>query len=472
MQLHHRLTENIPGGQELWSHAYHGHKACRQAIRPGITEKQLDQCHTAERQLLDDPGNLTIMVTALVKCLPEQWCKTERTPGNYRASSQEGVQATLRALGWPAASITTLPKALANAADRQELLDEARVDPRCIVPTPFQRSPHIQLFSMPLPMTVKLATRLQQRPWREAVRSKHEKCVRGALQLGVAGEAGGGDAARPPRVPQLLQDLQNRLKKVWSLKWDNHWKETWWRLLLEGVKGAGGHGIALNGPCPCGWAPDPAHDQQSRAAAQRDHVFWHCPPAQAVRQVLSFNLPEGTALEATHVWLLQPPHASIHEEVWAVAALAALTTMAGARPYMWAKHLQHNRQVAAAPQPAAQPWLQAPGWAAPPGDPAAAAGLDSDDDQSPAAARPRGRRQAAAAAAAEEAPPPVMAARRACARFAAGVMDFVDVGKVPAHWVGKVQAEHCFMAVHSTPTAEGKMNHRLVCTLRMPGDAL
>eukprot|EP00983_Pelagomonas_calceolata_P009079 294917-Pelagomonas_calceolata.AAC.1 len=58
-----------------------------------------------------------------------------------------------------------------------------------------------------------------------------------------------------PQAIHLVNDLPSRIHRVWRLQWGNRWKETWWRLLLHGVPGAGGHGIAWarGSECVCGW---------------------------------------------------------------------------------------------------------------------------------------------------------------------------------------------------------------------------
>jgi len=42
-----------------------------------------------------------------------------------------------------------------------------------------------------------------------------------------------------------------RLRKcfltLWKLRWDNHYKEPWWRLTVQGVRGAGGHDLCMGG---------------------------------------------------------------------------------------------------------------------------------------------------------------------------------------------------------------------------------
>lgn len=128
--------------------------------------------------------------------------------------------------------------------------------------------------------------------------------------------------------------LRLRLAPVWRLKWENKHKEIWWRLLLGGVVGAGGHGIALrNQHCPCGWTIPTGLSNEDAASAQRDHVFWFCTPARAVRAWIAQSLPQGSSLQPRHLWLLQNPP-RVHHGVWWVVALAALTAIDRARKHM------------------------------------------------------------------------------------------------------------------------------------------
>jgi len=133
-----------------------------------------------------------------------------------------------------------------------------------------------------------------------------------------------------PLAPGLLvEQLQRRVKRVWGLRWGNRWKEMWWRLLLHGVKGAGGHGWAWarERVCVCGWHPSHASDGPTRAFQQRAHVFWECPCAQAVVQCVRERLG-GAPVLPVHVWLFAPPPRTVGEREWYVLALAALNAMA------------------------------------------------------------------------------------------------------------------------------------------------
>lgn len=396
-----------------------------------------------QRYTLSDMSRVRLMVKSLLVCVPRAWRDEVRGPGVTEAAmTTHALTLVLRSIGWDAAAVTSLPKQLRTMAGRAEAAQACTSRPEEWVPAAFQTQPKLQIFSRPLPFKVKLVTRLQQGPWRAAVRDMHLRCVRAALQLSpIDGQEGG--QGQQQSVAELMQRLGPRLKTVWSLKWDNHYKETWWRLLLEGVQGAGGHGIALNGPCPCGWAA-PAHlDAPARAAAQRDHVFWHCAPAVAVRRTLAHNLPEGVQLRAHHVWLLQPPCEAIHPQVWMVVGLAALTVMQSARKHMWALHMRQQEE---------------------------AQGVMQQRAGGGRGAR-RGRNQAPAQPAAE---PHIAATRRAAARLVDGVRDFVDMGRVPAAWVGTVGEDHAFIGVRPRPVDDnpGRHVHEMLYNMRVPADLI
>jgi hypothetical protein len=89
---------------------------------------------------------------------------------------------------------------------------------------------------------------------------------------------------------------------AWKLLWHNCHKEVLWRLAVHGVPWAGGHDIGRTTPCACGQGSPHVHaDEKSRALAWREHCFWSCPVAQAVRDVLQSAPPEGMRLQRAHV---------------------------------------------------------------------------------------------------------------------------------------------------------------------------
>mmetsp|Transcript_17521 Transcript_17521/g.44123 ORF Transcript_17521/g.44123 Transcript_17521/m.44123 type:complete len:862 (-) Transcript_17521:77-2662(-) len=321
------------------------------------------------------------------------------------------------------------------------------------------------------------------------------QCVQAALALGMPAAADEvrlylrvqqrparhvhvGLMPAPPQPPlqhvqQAAEHMRARMPHVWRLPWDNKWKEPWWRLLLGGLPAAGGHGICLRGPCLCGWAVPASFTDQQGAAAQRDHVMWHCAPARAVRALIQHHLPPMVQLQPEHLWLLHPPSHHIHPGVWSVVALAALSAISGARSYMWAMHC--HRKEAPAPQLHQLLLSDMPGWRCPPHRGAlllAALQPDGQDDDEPDAVVPL--------------PPhitiPQMAARRAVAETLAAVRDFVAGGVVPSSWVPAqaqrahapapqlrfVGADHLFIGVNSGMNEQGQVHHDLQFRMHLP----
>lgn len=153
-----------------------------------------------------------------------------------------------------------------------------------------------------------------------------------------------GPPADGPRVAAAVRRLRATLPGAWRLRWDNACKDTWWRLTVQGVRGAGGHDLCL-GPCVCGWQPPPvgaaagAVPAPERARAVRAHAFWCCPVARAVVQAVQGGLPGGVALRGEHLWLARTPSPGVVPGVWLVVCLAALTAMHSGGRYLWKLHM-------------------------------------------------------------------------------------------------------------------------------------
>ena len=188
--------------------------------------------------------------------------------------------------------------------------------------------------------TVKRVTRALIEPKLEWQRQRRLEQIRRALPL-----------AAPPDLQAESVALYKRMQGLWKLReCPNRWKETAWRVQVNGVRAAGGHDIAL--PCPCGWYPPPSltrshprsrhtlasqaakdEDDRMRALACKAHVFGACPVAQDVLRVLQAGLPSSiaSALTPPDLWLLrlppsQLPHA-VHEGVWSLVCALALHAM-------------------------------------------------------------------------------------------------------------------------------------------------
>jgi hypothetical protein len=132
-------------------------------------------------------------------------------------------------------------------------------------------------------------------------------------------------------APHLLPPFLTALSLAWRTPWGNCHKETLWRLANNAVIAANGQ--VPRGPCRCGAArPADARDRHW----QRQHVFWDCAVAQAVRRVLQRALPPGAVIQQRHLWLLCSPSPACRPAVWRVVAMAALTAMARGRAALWA----------------------------------------------------------------------------------------------------------------------------------------
>ncbi len=117
---------------------------------------------------------------------------------------------------------------------------------------------------------------------------------------------------------------------MWSLRWDNHFKEVFWRLIYDGLPTAAR--LHQDRPCVCGQGPRP----------DRLHHFWTCPVAAAVVQVITNKLSptQRPHLSCYALWLAVPPP-GLHSGVWCVVSLAAIVAMNSARRMQAHPHLRH-----------------------------------------------------------------------------------------------------------------------------------
>ena len=162
-------------------------------------------------------------------------------------------------------------------------------------------------------LTVKTATSLQLGPLRTTRKQKFQQFASEAL------------ISQPRRVVAGIGCVHKAQKQLWKLRWDNHFKEIYWRLPLDGLCTAARMHHA-DDYCLCG-AQQPG----------RAHHFWHCPVAQAVVQHVVQQLPAAwctrppnrPTLLMHHLWLMQPPPGPrpIHPGVWQVVCLAALNAI-------------------------------------------------------------------------------------------------------------------------------------------------
>jgi len=127
----------------------------------------------------------------------------------------------------------------------------------------------------------------------------------------AAGDAGGGTPA----------EVQALLRRLWRVRCDNGIKETFWRLVHDGLPTAAR--LHLDRACLCG-APGPA---------DRLHHYWGCPVARAVAGTISEAV--GAPVTRAAVWLARSPPA-VYSGVWDVVCLAAVAAMDHGRRLMYA----------------------------------------------------------------------------------------------------------------------------------------
>jgi len=121
-------------------------------------------------------------------------------------------------------------------------------------------------------------------------------------------------------------------RQLWKLKWDNKFKEVYWRLVLNGLPTAERMHLQ-DCRCVCG----PAVGGQPPG---RLHHHWECPVARAVVHVLQQQLvgSYAHALQPHHVLCMKSPCCvaapgdpspthTLHKGVWRVVCLAAIMAL-------------------------------------------------------------------------------------------------------------------------------------------------
>jgi hypothetical protein len=150
-------------------------------------------------------------------------------------------------------------------------------------------------------------------------------------------------------------------KALWKLRWDNHFKEVYWRLVFNGLPTA--ERMHQQG---CGCVCGPVVGGQPG----RRHHFWECPVAQAVVGVMQQQLVgwvSGT-LQPHHVLCMRCPEPLLgaggvpgpvlHKGLWRVVCLSAVNAMDGGRKAalkMGLEQRQQQQEVLAAQQARAAP---------------------------------------------------------------------------------------------------------------------
>jgi hypothetical protein len=168
--------------------------------------------------------------------------------------------------------------------------------------------------------------------------------------------AAAADGHLPPLVRQhYTSHLQQQLRRLWRVSWELQHKEPMWRLVLQGVPGAGGHGISTRAPCACGWrVPEGLVGSCPEGARLwRQHVFWDCPVARAVLAELQRGLrgarAEPVALTRFDVWAMSPPLGlRLDAAAWAALCAAAVAAMAFGKRLLGALAQEAARAAAGA----------------------------------------------------------------------------------------------------------------------------
>jgi hypothetical protein len=114
----------------------------------------------------------------------------------------------------------------------------------------------------------------------------------------------------PWTVPGSMASFRPIWRPYGALYGDNMHRETLCRLMVNGVPGAGGHGLSPGGgACPCGWVgPDGGLPAEQQAFAWRTFCFWSCTVAWGVclSELVTALPSQTTALLCAEVWLPCP----------------------------------------------------------------------------------------------------------------------------------------------------------------------
>ena len=128
--------------------------------------------------------------------------------------------------------------------------------------------------------------------------------------------------------------LTQAFPRLWQgVRWENEYKETFWRLTVDGVPLLGNSHLrgARAVPCRCGFVP------AAGCASPRLHHFWFCPVAQAVLQQLESRIADSVT--RVHVWLVQAPP-GVTQCVWDVVSLATVSAMERGRRHLVTRRRQ------------------------------------------------------------------------------------------------------------------------------------
>jgi hypothetical protein len=259
-------------------------------------------------------------VTSLLSIFPPSWLAYLRSPANLPlvippTLSSLAVQSITSCLGWPS-----------------PLLPPLRLHPPSL-PSP----PPAPICFLTASLSVRSATVIQLAPSLFSQRSARLSFATCALTVPPL------SPPSPPSVTVATANLESAMADLWRIPWDNRYKDTFWRLTVNGVRAMGGHDISF--PCACGWCPPPQIPTPLQAMAMRAHCFWDCPVAQAVVSELCHALPASSIISKTHLWLLRSPAVGILPEVWAFVAMTAVHAIYRGRCAMLNAFLDPSRPL-------------------------------------------------------------------------------------------------------------------------------
>ena len=165
-------------------------------------------------------------------------------------------------------------------------------------------------------LTVKAATELLVAAQVAARQQRHKTFCRQAYSLANA-------------IPASDDQMEKLLQDIWRTPCGNPVKETFWRLIVDGLPTAARR-HAVGELCECG-----------SVSPDRAHHFWACRVARSIvqnmqRQVDAFLLATGrpnVQLAARHVWLCEVP-IGVHPWLWRTVCMAAVSAMDFGRSFM------------------------------------------------------------------------------------------------------------------------------------------
>ena len=357
----------------------------------------------------------------------------------------------LGGLAWPPRPPQVPPPTQRQQQEEERLV--SRLGWRLPAPRPGQQARAVHLRRLSVAMATGLQLGSVRAARRAALRRFAGECISEAA--GLAALAAGVAAVEAAQ------------RALWKLRWDNHFKEIYWRLAYDGL--ATSQRLRQEDQsCACG-----------SAGPGRRHHFWDCPVAAAVRQEVQRGLAAAWAsgaLRPSHVWTMRQPTGvsrALHTGVWRVVCLAALCAMEVGRKAVAAAHGQRMREERELEQQQQQRQQQQQ--QPPPGQLV----LDGWVQQLPLTAAQQLHNEQLAAARAQQRQQELEQLRQrhtlelegrledikrsARERFWELLADFVGCGAAPEAWLEQVPADHPFLRVEGRVAGGSPGRLRAVC---------